>query len=61
MWYATVAGEDFLLEAPDTAKVPGTWVKMSQNKSKKVVRYRPPLVASLLEKLELAREERVRG
>ena len=43
--YVTVALVEHLIELPDTAEgVPHDWVRVSTNKSKKVVRYHPPAV-----------------
>ena len=60
--YVTVALVEHLIELPDTAEgVPHDWVRVSTNKSKKVVRYHPPAVLARAAALERARERHVRA
>lgn len=60
--YVTVALVEHLIELPDTAEgVPHDWVRVSTNKSKKVVRYHPPAVLARAAALERARERHARA
>jgi DNA mismatch repair protein MSH3 len=55
--YVTVALVEHLIELPETLEgVPHDWVRVSTNKSKKVVRYHPPAVLERAAALERARE-----
>ena len=60
--YVTVALVEHLIELPDTTEnVPHDWVRVSTNKSKKVVRYHPPAVLERAAALERARERHTRA
>ena len=60
--YVTVALVEHLIELPDTTEgVPHDWVRVSTNKSKKVVRYHPPAVLERAAALERARERHARA
>jgi DNA mismatch repair protein MSH3 len=55
--YVTVALVEHLIELPESLEgVPHDWVRVSTNKSKKVVRYHPPAVLERAAALERARE-----
>tara|TARA_B110000977_G_scaffold84276_1_gene112584 strand:+ start:8672 stop:10882 length:2211 start_codon:yes stop_codon:yes gene_type:complete len=58
--YVTVALVEFLIELSDSFQnVPHDWVRVSTNKSKKVIRYHPPAVVEKARALERARERHV--
>ena len=58
--YITVAQVEHLIELPDTLPgVPVSWVRVSTNKGKKVVRYHPPEVLAAAAALERSRERHV--
>jgi DNA mismatch repair protein MSH3 len=61
--YVTVACAAYLIELPDslTDRVPRDWVVVSTNKSKRVVRYHPPVVLEAAQKLARARERHVKS
>ena len=60
--YVTVALVEHLIELPESLEgVPHDWVRVSTNKSKKVVRYHPPAVLERAAALERARERHVRA
>ena len=55
--YIKVALVEFLIELPDTfTNVPSDWIQQSTNKTKKVIRYHPPVVLDSVRQLERARE-----
>jgi len=51
-----VGGGEWLIEVPMDRSCPTTWIKVSSNKSKKVVRYHPPEVTEAAAALECANE-----
>ena len=51
-----VGGGEWLIEVPMDRSCPTTWIKVSSNKSKKVVRYHPPEVIEAAAALERANE-----
>ena len=51
-----VGGGEWLIEVPMDRSCPTTWIKVSSNKSKKVVRYHPPQVTEAAAGLERASE-----
>ncbi|CAL51618.1 DNA mismatch repair protein MutS-like,N-terminal [Ostreococcus tauri] len=51
-----VGGGEWLIEVPMDKSCPVTWIKVSSNKSKKVVRYHPPEVTEAVAALERANE-----
>ena len=54
--YVTVAAVEHLIEVPEDRPCPNTWIKVSSNKSKKVIRYHPPVVTEAAAALERSRE-----
>ena len=52
-----VGGGEWLIEVPMDRSCPNTWIKVSSNKSKKVVRYHPPEVTEAAAALECANEK----
>ena len=51
-----VGGGEWLIEVPMDRSCPASWIKVSSNKSKKVVRYHPPEVTDAAAALERANE-----
>jgi DNA mismatch repair protein MSH3 len=52
------SGAEYLIEVSDKLKPPNDWIKVSANKSKKVIRYHPPIVLENMKSLE-ANSERL--
>jgi len=52
------SGAEYLIEVSDKLKPPNDWIKVSANKSKKVIRYHPPIVLEKMKALE-ANSERL--
>jgi DNA mismatch repair protein MSH3 len=50
------SGAEFLIEINDKLKPPNDWIKVSANKSKKVIRYHPPDVLENMKSLEANNE-----
>jgi len=51
-----VGGGEWLIEVPTDKSCPSTWIKVSSNKSKKVIRYHPPEVTAAAAALEREQE-----
>jgi len=52
------SGAEYLIEVGDKLKPPNDWIKVSANKSKKVIRYYPPIVLENMKSLD-ANSERL--